>query len=852
MQATSLEPSVVAYRATMSCMDSSASGIGALSNGALGDGALGDGASNAGALNIGALIVTTTQRAPFAVVASNALRAHHPNIDITVVVVDDRFREVARANRNDATTWLAASEAIGHDHVVGVLAEYGADDAIALLTPELVHWALQQKSPQSHSAVVLLSDHVFVQHSLAKFVQDVLTSPTGDQSIGLIRVRADVPVVDGRLPDARDLFTYGHMQRGFVVFGSASDESVRWWLNQTQYQEREDSRRLNRLSHPWLDYLAVRNSSPPLVGDAELIGSFRNADCISDHQACLAIDFDGFDPRRPWILSELAGNWPRVLLSEHQFLQDLTRQYADDVLAVQLFTTEPPYERLANGHPYDAAMRHVYRDLAQTARREGTPPPPNPFTESDSFVARLAEPHPNRPGLSRHLEAWAQQRPDLDAAFAHDTAAFWKWAGTDALNSHIWTPLPPEQERGIPPCSDRHHGSGDRASEAGGLNVVGLLSAQLGVGEHGRLALHSVRDSGIPFSIIDHDDTIHQREPSTLDGWPANGFAYDIDLLLVNADQTETALRHFGRPGHPLRTTIGLWAWEVPSFPDRFHSAYDLVSEVWVLSDFVRQALTPSASEHGREVVVYPIPLPYVRERHKPSHYEDMLTPLGLNTARPFFSFMFDYFSVAERKQPWRTIEAFMRAFPIETQNGPQLVIKSMNHRYFPVERERTRLAARGRSDVIFIEEYLPVVQRDALVSAATAYVSLHRAEGFGLTLAEAMGAGTPCIATSWSGNLDFMSSQNSFLVDVELVDIPISVPAYGGLGRWAEPSVDHGASLMQFILDQPDVAAAKAAQAVVDLQQRNHSGADAQFVLERVRRLRSTRPLPGTQGAIR
>jgi glycosyltransferase involved in cell wall biosynthesis len=785
------------------------------------------------ASGIGALIVTTTTRVRFAQVAATSLRQHHPNMAVNVMVVDDRFREVSLRFRTQDVSWRSAGEVVGVDVVADLMAEYPSAEAAVVCTPRLLLWALENTGSTN---VLLLSDRLDVQTSLDSFFAQVLGSPSGDHSIGLVQVRNGYPPVDGRLPDATDLISYGQNQRGIALFGAKSGPMIEWWRDQLLTHPLESSARFNRLAHPWFD--EFRNIAPAevVIADYGLVGSFRNFDLSELATSPAAIvDFDGFDPSRPWALSDNGGNWPRVLLSDYPLMASIVQKYTDDLQTINITCNESPFERLANGHQYDRAMRRVYVDALVAARRESLTPPANPFVDPTGFVELLAQEVPDRPTISRHLAAWKVERPDLARAFDDDDLAFWKWAETDALAAGIW--IPARRQTAPSPADDERSALPD--TELAGVNVVGLLSAQLGVGEHGRLALRSVRDSSIPFSIIDHDDTIHHRDATVLDGWPMHGFRFDIDMLLVNADQTRSALQRFQRPGHPSRPTIGLWAWEVPVFPERHHEAYQYVSEVWVLSEFVRASLIESASAHNVNVEVFPLSLPYVRDRHPAGHYADLLAPLGVDTQRPFVSFMFDYFSVAERKQPWRAIEAFVAAFPVPTRHGPQLVIKSMNHKYFPVEREHTHHAARGRSDIVFIEQYLDVPQRDALVSAATAYMSLHRSEGFGLTLAEAMGAGTPCIATAWSGNLDFMTTENSFLVDVDLVDIPLSVPAYAGMGQWAEPSVEHASLLLQQLLAEPDLAAARAAQAVQDLQARNQSGADAQFVVERVRHLR-------------
>jgi glycosyltransferase involved in cell wall biosynthesis len=170
------------------------------------------------------------------------------------------------------------------------------------------------------------------------------------------------------------------------------------------------------------------------------------------------------------------------------------------------------------------------------------------------------------------------------------------------------------------------------------------------------------------------------------------------------------------------------------------------------------------------------------------------------------FLFAFDYSSTIERKNPVGLIEAFTRAFA--PGEGPQLLLKTINGPLLPLAEEEVMWATRDRPDVHVLDRSLTDAERDGLIAACDCYVSLHRSEGFGLTLAEAMAAAKPVIATGWSGNVDFMNADNSLLVDYTLTRVGPGAAIYPADGTWAEPDLGHAARLMrQVVADQAAAA---------------------------------------------
>jgi len=162
---------------------------------------------------------------------------------------------------------------------------------------------------------------------------------------------------------------------------------------------------------------------------------------------------------------------------------------------------------------------------------------------------------------------------------------------------------------------------------------------------------------------------------------------------------------------------------------------------------------------------------------------------------------------------------AFRAAFG--SDRGVKLSLKTSDGGRFPAEMARLRKAIGGQENIALIDEVWPEDRVAALMRSADVYASLHRSEGFGLPLAEAIMAGVPVIATNWSGNTDFCAPDHSFPVDCALVPFRDDHGDYEQVrnARWAEPSIEHAASQLQRVRDDLPAARAKARAAKAALR---------------------------------
>lgn len=253
--------------------------------------------------------------------------------------------------------------------------------------------------------------------------------------------------------------------------------------------------------------------------------------------------------------------------------------------------------------------------------------------------------------------------------------------------------------------------------------------------------------------------------------------------------------------------TIGVWFWELEKVPSDWVKAGRLVDEVWAQSDFSAKAF----SEVNSVSKVMPFALAYKRENVLGR--DRFAIPDG----RFVFLMAFDYLSHVDRKNPGAVIQAFLDEFGDDP--SVILVIKSVNESKDAVDGNALLMKARAAQNIKFIDNYLTKDEMLSLIEAANCYISLHRSEGLGLGMAEAMSLGTLTIGTGYSGNMQFMNPGNSLLVDYTLVPVKKDQYPYAEGNVWAEPSIQSARVQMRYALTHQVECNALVSQAKADLE---------------------------------
>ena len=461
------------------------------------------------------------------------------------------------------------------------------------------------------------------------------------------------------------------------------------------------------------------------------------------------------------------------------------------------------------GLPLTAEIGAILETERQRARRGEGPWPPDPLApgELSGFVSWLRTvPDGSLTGLPRYMQAIYDGRRDLQEKMPEvsygELGAFEWWA-----HEHGRREEPMVRYFGHRVTTRRQVHPEGRVD--GGADIIGFFNAEHGLGQSARLIAGALRAAEVPISTIGCRNTqSRQRFPFRTD----EVGRYRTVITAINAEMNEQLRRDFGDFFFAGTYVIGQWFWELEAAPSWYESSYRYVDELWAPTRFIENMLRQSAPRHVH-IEYMPLPL------RTPKATADITrSDLGIDD-RFLFMFTFDFMSVAKRKNPVGLVEAFKMAF--RPGEGPQLLIKCINGELRPGELRALEESTEGRSDIIVMNRYLDAGDSVGLMNMCDCYVSLHRSEGLGLTIAEAMLLGKPVIATGYSGNMDFMTETTSFVVPWTQVRVGSGAENYDPAAVWAEPDLGAAADLMRQVYTEPDRARQVAAAGRADLESR-------------------------------
>ena len=327
-----------------------------------------------------------------------------------------------------------------------------------------------------------------------------------------------------------------------------------------------------------------------------------------------------------------------------------------------------------------------------------------------------------------------------------------------------------------------------------GVNLIGHVRSRSGVSEDVRAAMRVLEAAGIDYAVRDVHPGASMGQDEEVSGVTDGDLPYAITMFCMTAEAILLAKRQIGPAVFRDHYVIGFWPWELPELPTIWRHAYDLVDEVWASSAFSHAAFSRSAP-----IPVRAMPMAVMTEEASNKKRSDFDLPAD----RFLFGFAFDGLSGFARKAPHLCVEAFRRAFP-DGREKVGLVIKTMRVQGDPRWQDLMRMVEEDPR-IHLLSRSLTRAELLDLWRTFDCFLSLHRSEGFGRNIAEAMRLGVPVIATAHSGNMDFTNHETAALVPVRLKPVEAKEYSFGEGQLWAEPDVDRAAANMQHMVE--DVA---------------------------------------------
>lgn len=600
---------------------------------------------------------------------------------------------------------------------------------------------------------------------------------------------------DEKQPSELDIMMAGTYNLGFLAIRNNNNtlSMVRWWQERLYKYGFSDIKNGMFTDQKWMDLTPSLYNKVCVFKDPGHNVAYwnmhernvinENGEWFVNGEPLVFFHFSGLPL---YDINVVSKHQNRHNLNQFNHLKPLFNEYTEVVksFAPAIFSKMSYYYNFVSGTSLkiDDFLRKDYKELFKIIE--------NPTSSCVENVNRISNYFFNKEAiLNRHSKLLYSAREDLQIAFPNIDSSEESKKGFINWYNHEYGTIQPNNLNEL----------------QFGINLIGYFDNVIGVAQVARNFCKKSLFSSLPISIEVVDSQVHHRisreEESFYAKYKCNESRLKNNFLFINADVIENYKKHF-----PAKLTgkknYGIWWWEFDDyFP--FTSAFNVVDELIVFTDFIQKALE-KAAPNGLKV--NKIPYPFIKDWDNPIDRNEIRNKYNINEKDFVFMFNFDFLSSYERKNPQAILQAFNLAFKGKI-NDVKLLFKVNNSDLKNNEYENfiKLINELNIADyVLIVNESLSRNEIISLINSSDCYISLHRSEGLGLGMLEAMSLGLPVIATSFGGNLEFMNEENSCLVSFDKIEVNEDFGPYKKGWLWAEPDIKQASFYMYKLYSDP------------------------------------------------
>lgn len=337
------------------------------------------------------------------------------------------------------------------------------------------------------------------------------------------------------------------------------------------------------------------------------------------------------------------------------------------------------------------------------------------------------------------------------------------------------------------------------------VQMIGPFEKASGLGQATRLSQKAMEHTGLSVNAVDFGLDNPAPEGFSKVGVLSDYKRAKINLIHLNAESIPLAFAY--EPDvFSDAYNIGYFFWEVNTPASCHYLGMEMLDEIWVSTEYGVSIYKPEA---GKPVTNVGMCFEEVPDLNRESARDFVTRRFRFSGDEFVFLVTFDSYSFVQRKNPAGVLMAFQKAF--SGVDNVRLIIKTQNRDDVS---DPTQARIWKQVDAVVDRDNRIQVMNETLVyedllrlkKGSDCYISLHKSEGWGFGMIEAMNLKVPVVCTAYSGNLEFCNNDTAWMVDYKEAVLTDDDYIFVRRGQvWAEPDVDDAAAKMRAVYEDAD-----------------------------------------------